>query len=91
MLARKRVNGIQASRTWNLLDAHNEDLGLRRGRVIERATKGLRKNHSTEEVSARHARAPSVEDDDMDDAFVDLDTMTVEELHQVCIRTYVLT
>jgi len=41
-LARKRVKAQQAARTWNVLDNHYEEVGLRKGKAVEKATKQLK-------------------------------------------------
>lgn len=41
-LAKRKVNARQAARTWNVLDNHYEEVGLRKGRAVEKATKRLK-------------------------------------------------
>ncbi|GBG31748.1 Serine/threonine-protein phosphatase [Hondaea fermentalgiana] len=42
MLAKRKVKARQAARTWNILDNHYEEVGLRKGRAVEKATKRLK-------------------------------------------------
>ncbi|CAK9022140.1 Serine/threonine-protein phosphatase with EF-hands 1 (PPEF-1) (DRES10) (Protein phosphatase with EF calcium-binding domain) (PPEF) [Durusdinium trenchii] len=41
-LAKKKVKARQAARTWNVLDNHFEEQGLRKGKAVEKATKQLK-------------------------------------------------
>ena len=76
--AEKKVSAKRAARTWNVLDSHNEELGLKRGKTLQKAKKqieiteraNLAKRQSSEEsedMEVEHKRLESAEDDEMEE------------------------
>jgi len=86
MLSRRRVATLHASRTWNILDEHYEQLGLQRGKALGQATKELRSktimkhsNNSEDEIrlgvrSMEVLEPMHEEEDESDDSMSDDDS-----------------
>mmetsp|Transcript_21966 Transcript_21966/g.35323 ORF Transcript_21966/g.35323 Transcript_21966/m.35323 type:complete len:1069 (+) Transcript_21966:254-3460(+) len=73
-LAKKNVKARQAARTWNVLDNHYEEMGLRKGKAVEQATKSLRaktkiklQGHDSEDMADEKAQAVDTEMEIMDE------------------------